>query len=107
MIHNATNLVSKSYKPSYIHSKNIVTSVQNIEQNLIPYIIIESDSNGINSIINEITNGLRLRSENIPTVLTSYVPPIYDVPKSLFSVSELMTPEDVGDIDSDTVTYNL
>lgn len=107
MIHNATNLVSKIYRPSYIYNQNVLTSTQDVTQNPPSHLVIEPDNGGIQSIIDEINDGNRLPNENIPIVYTSYAPVVYDVPRSLFSASELLDPEDFGDIEPDIVTYTL
>lgn len=107
MIHNANNLSSKTYKPSYVYSQNILTSTQDVTQAPASHLIVESNDGGIQSIINEINNGLRVPSEDIPAIYSSYAPAVYDVPQSLFSVSELLDPEDFGNSEPDIVTYNL
>jgi|LakMenEpi03Aug12_release.lakeMendotaPanAssembly.Ray.scaffolds.fasta_scaffold2048680_1 hypothetical protein len=107
MIHNANNLSSKTYKPSYVYSQNILTSTQDVTQAPVSHLIVESNDGGIQSIIDEINNGLRVSSDDIPIIYSSYISPVYDVPQSLFSVSELLNPEDFGDTEPDVVTYNL
>lgn len=107
MIHNANNLSSKTYKPSYVYSQSILTSTQDVTQSPASQLIVESNEGGIQSIINEINSGFRLPNEDISIIYSTYAPPVYDVPKSLFSVSELLNPEDFGDTEPDIVTYNL
>ena len=107
MIHNATNLVSKTYKPSYVYNQNVLTSTQDVTQDPVSHLVVEANDGGIQSIIDEINNGLRIPSKDIPTIYASYAPAVYDVPQSLFSVSELLNPEDFGNSEPDIVTYNL
>ena len=107
MIHNATNLVSKIYRPSYIYNQNVLTSTQDVTQSPVSHLAIEPDNGGVQSIIDEINNGLRVPRQDIPTIYSSYAPAVYDVPQSLFSASELLDPEDFGNIEPDIVTYTL
>lgn len=107
MIHNATNLVSKFYQPSYIYSQKVLTSVQDVTQSPVSHLVIEPNDGGIQSIIDEINDGQRLPNDSIPQVYTSYAPVVYDIPQSLFSVSELLDPESFQDPITDVVTYNL
>jgi hypothetical protein len=107
MIHNANNLSSKTYKPSYVYNQKVLTSTQDVTQSPVSHLVIEPNDGGVQSIIDEINNGQRLPNENIPQIYTSYSPAVYDVPQSLFSASELLDPEDFGDIEPDIVTYTL
>lgn len=107
MIHNATNLVSKIYKPSYVYNQNVLTSTQDVTQSPVSHLVIEPNDGGVQSIIDEINNGQRLPNENIPQIYTSYAPAVYDVPQSIFSVSDLLDPEAFQDPVTDVVTYIL
>jgi hypothetical protein len=105
MIHNANNIHSAKYAPSYSNNQSITSSKQKVYQPSSHSIVQESNNGGIDSIMNEIENGYRLPNSYIPIISTSYLKPVYDNPKSVFTVSETLDPNDFQPIVSGLTSY--
>lgn len=88
--HQAINAASSKYAPSFVHNHKISTGKQYISQPSSQSKPVESNSGGIDSILNEIANGYRPNTEELLINNISIIPPVYDEPKSIFSVIEMM-----------------
>jgi hypothetical protein len=105
MIHNANNLNSTKYAPTYSNNQTIISSKQTVYSRPSNTNIIENNSGGIDSIINEIENGYRLPNTLIPALSSASLQPVYDNPRSIMTISETLDPNDFQPIVSGLTSY--
>lgn len=105
MIHNANNINSTKYAPTYSNNQSIVSSKQTVYHPSSHNIIQENNNGGIDSIFNEIENGYRIPNALLPAYSVSYLTPVYDNPKSIIPISDTLDPDDFQPIVSGLTSY--